>query len=354
MDPLKVSVFQFAAQHADSLRHTLQQLMPGMLEVTNRQLTDFLEGEKFGGPPVPTPAGLDHCPLHNLLGENVFGELDFDFNKRRNATLHSRSALHMLRHNKTGKWLRKQGKQSASILAFARKKGKILRDKHREKERIVMLRLRQKLAENKQRQLEKEAKVAANKTELIKRLALVGGPCDCAQDVDALVRNLTNEVHLNNVLKDQIRYQKTILRKGQGLRLGGTTEDLIEGLKAHLGNAEPASASNAAQDSTEVEIEHEPEPFKFQNQGQWVAVYFDNTFYIGQVIHVLSNEKAIVKYLQQVGCNFKWPRVEDTAETDAIYVFDWDIEVYPSSSDMRQWQVSGLQAIADKYETLRQ
>ena len=352
-DQLRDSICQFLVQLNDvnPLKQVLQRLMPGMLDVTTRQLSDFLEGGKFGGPPVPMPDGLDHCPLHNLLGERVFGDLDFDMGKRRNASLHTRSSLHMINHNRTGQWL--QGQQdSKSLLSYARKKGRLMREHYREQERLVMIRLRRKLAENRQRQLEKEVKQAASKTDLIRRMTAVGGPCETAADVDSLTRCLRNESEENliNALRDQVRYQKQILKRKGQLRLGGTTEELIAGLKEHLGQQFQQSVAGAVP----MELDEWTEPFVFQHQGQWVAVYFDNKFYIGQVTHVLSKERAVIKYLEQIGTSsmFKWPRVADEAETEAVFVFEWDIDVNPASNDMRQWRVSGLPAIVDKYQSL--
>ena len=44
---------------------------------------------------------LRHCSLTNLIGESAFGDLDFDFNIRRNASIHNRSATHCIKRNKT-------------------------------------------------------------------------------------------------------------------------------------------------------------------------------------------------------------------------------------------------------------
>ena len=90
-------------------------------------------------------------------------------------------------------------------------------------------------------------------------------------------------------------------------------------------------------------------PFGFYAQGQWVATYYDELFYIGQVYNPQS---AVVKYLEQSKGKtdlFKWPKVEDTAQTDAYYVFEWDFEVQPVSSDCDVWKVPAVYAIQDKY-----
>lgn len=235
---LKDSIYNFASQHIEAVQCTLRQLMPDMCSVLRRQLNDFLEDGVYGGQPVPFPDVLNHCPLTNLLGENIFGDLGYDINKRRNASVHQRSSTNMLSHNRTTLWLKKKLEtQSSHLLAFARRKGKSLRHHNRQQEKAVLLRLRQRLLENKAKKAAKEARQAATKTELIRKMTAVGGPCVIAEDVDALVIRLRREKKstLLNALKDQIRYQKTVLNQKGCLRLTGSIEDLTASLKAHLG-----------------------------------------------------------------------------------------------------------------------
>ena len=67
-------------------------------------------------------------------------------------------------------------------------------------------------------------------------------------------------------------------------------------------------------------------PFSFSGQGQWVATCYDEQFFIGQVIEVHSPQSAVVQYLEELKGRsnpFKWPKVEDVAETDSIlYAFE--------------------------------
>ena len=100
--------------------------MPQILLVTLNQLEDFLEGGPYGGPPAVFPEGLDHCPLTNLLGENVFGDFDFDMQKHRHSTLQSRTARHMLQHNKTPDWLlQKNTEDRKQLMRHARKRAQM-------------------------------------------------------------------------------------------------------------------------------------------------------------------------------------------------------------------------------------
>jgi len=116
-----------------------------LLAVTQRQLADFLMVGKFGHEPTEEDkAILSHCPLTNLTGENAFGDMDFNLGKRRHCNLHHRTTTHMLKRNKTSKWLdSKAPAESSSILKTAKKNAKMLRRKHREQERLVKMKIKE-------------------------------------------------------------------------------------------------------------------------------------------------------------------------------------------------------------------
>ena len=224
-------------------------------------------------------------------------------------------------------------------MKFARKEGKSLRQPHRQQEKFVMLCIREKLIQNEQKRLERDAKQAAAKDDLIRRLAIHGGPCFTSNDIDALVSRLRREKEsvLVNAVKDQIRYQKSILNRKGDLRLSGSLEELTQ--------------------IAPEEAFLESEPFAFQHQGQWVAVFYNDQFYIGQVVHVINKDMAMVNYLERTTGRsdyFKWPRVEELAETSSCYVFRWDQDVNPVSSNSRMWHVAEISNIVSAYDSLKE
>ncbi|KAL8618144.1 hypothetical protein ACOMHN_034371 [Nucella lapillus] len=78
----------------------------------------------------------------------------------------------------------------------------------------------------------------------------------------------------------------------------------------------------------------EPTP-EFTRQGEWVAVFYDQGFFIGQVTLVENPGTAHVSFLENTKSHrdyFRWLRVEDVANVDSQYVFRWDVEVLPASS----------------------
>ena len=100
-------------------------------QVLARQLSDFLSGGIYGGDiPAEIQSLLDTCPLTNLTGERLFGDLDYDMSKRRTATTHLRSTINMWKHNKPSKFLSKKAPSVLKkIMDSGRKHGKALKKK---------------------------------------------------------------------------------------------------------------------------------------------------------------------------------------------------------------------------------
>ena len=154
------AIYNFVEENFEAVSVAIRKMLCDMLVTTKTQLKDFLKDGKYGTPPSEDQSKTLHlCPLTNLIGENAFGNLDFDINKRRHASLHHRSTSQMWRANKTDKWLTGQGEdKQARLLAVAREKGSFLRKNHQQQEKIVSLKVREKILENKRLKKEKEKK----------------------------------------------------------------------------------------------------------------------------------------------------------------------------------------------------
>ena len=389
--PTLPTVCKFAAENLEAVKDAVSRMLRDMLVTTRAQLKDFLCDGQYGTVPSPEVAEtLKHCPVTNLIGENAFGDLDFDINKRRHTTLHHRSSTQMWRANKTRKWLSRKGVQEqTNLMALARKQGKLLRKRHQQQEKIVMLKVREAIIDNERRKREKEARDAQKQLVLIRAVFDHGGPCESKEDVQKLKTKLRSAgkkpTAIKEAIKNEIRYQKTI-RKQKNLTLSGTLADLMRMLSEHLpqqcqhnvsstgcdtepeglpplqtqhedgepqpkrrrGNTDGDSTADQAQDATD------DQPFEFHAQGQWVAVFFSEQFYIGQVIEVLNPQQARVQYLFQSNARkdcFKWPPVDDVAITEAYYVFQWDFEVLPTN---RTWTVPAIEEIQQQYDSIKQ
>ncbi|KAK3803823.1 hypothetical protein RRG08_056307 [Elysia crispata] len=64
--------------------------------------------------------------------------------------------------------------------------------------------------------------------------------------------------------------------------------------------------------------------FKFHWPNCWLAVYYDDQFYVAQVMDFISTNSAEIKFLEQTKANekyFPWPRTHDIAVVNAKFVF---------------------------------
>ena len=75
------------------------------------------------------------------------------------------------------------------------------------------------------------------------------------------------------------------------------------------------------------------------SQGQRVAVYYDNRFYVGEVLQVVERGKAEDAFMDQVpGRNiFRW-KAEDIDFVEDKVVFMWNVEM--TSQNRRPWSVT--------------
>ena len=97
--------------------------------------------------------------------------------------------------------------------------------------------------------------------------------------------------------------------------------------------------------------------FEFLSHGQYVAVYYDNDFYVGRVVVIKTKHEAEVSFLQKclIKSNaFRWSK-SDIDNVKAEFVFDWNFEL--TSCNGRMWQVTGEDrhnTIIRKYEFFKE
>ncbi|GFR85261.1 secretory carrier-associated membrane protein [Elysia marginata] len=164
------------------------------LVVTERQLSDFLTGGDFSNVSDNRREQLKHCPLTNLIGESAFGDIDYDFSKRRNCSLHNRSSIHCLKRNKTMTYLEKKTVlEQKEIFQIARAKAPSLRRECREAEEKVINATREKFIENQQKKLEKEINDIDRRSNISEAVLKHGGPCLRLEDIDELEERLVTE-----------------------------------------------------------------------------------------------------------------------------------------------------------------
>ena len=87
--------------------------------------------------------------------------------------------------------------------------------------------------------------------------------------------------------------------------------------------------------------------FKFSKQGEYVAVAYENDFFIGEVTDVQSTQLGTVQFLEKGYENvFKWPRVEEVCIIDSKFVFAASFDVL-SRNNGRTWLVPEYDELND-------
>ena len=199
--------------------------------VLQRQLKDFLKGGVFGDAISPEIMSiLKTCPLTNLTGERLFGDLDFDMHKRRHASLHLRTTLNMWKRNKTSKWVNAlKSAKSKKLLHDARKFAAPLKAKSKERSKNVTELIQRKLQQNMQRKQDKVISKMTYENTLLDAVIGQGGLCTTQEELDELVAKPNALANL----KTQIRYRKIV--RGENILIGGNLESLYSRLCVYLG-----------------------------------------------------------------------------------------------------------------------
>ena len=80
----------------------------------------------------------------------------------------------------------------------------------------------------------------------------------------------------------------------------------------------------------------------FTTTGSWVAVAYDQKFFIGEIISVYNPNSALIQFLTRGYRDvFRWPQVDDVDTVDAMYVFAHDIDLKLANNG-RSWIVPEL------------
>lgn len=134
--------------------------------------------------------------------------------------------------------------EAAKLLSLARGQSVCLWDHHRQQEKIVTLKLREKL-DNQRRKHLKEAADAKRRANLVRAVLVHGGPCETETDARRLRPRLeeSGQRHgaIKEAFKNEIRYQKTILNSKGTLKLSGNISDLAKALQdlPHISQQHP-------------------------------------------------------------------------------------------------------------------
>ena len=261
-------------------------------------------------------------------------------------------------------------------------------------EKAVKLKVKERLDEKAALQAQKERKKVEVKNRLVETVKAHGGPCCKVDDVERILEMCGSEKEKVNVLKDEMRYLKNVLGvKHDRLCMGkkGVDElksDILTVLSTTTGSLVPPnvtddSTMDTPDDSTmdtadgstmdthhtaDDEIENmsksqkrkerdeEPESsssscnkrFKFDRQGVWVAVAYEQDYFIGQVIDVKGDDATIQFLNRGYKDVFRCPRIDDIAEIAPEFVLTQELDVV-SKNQGRTWIVNNLDEVLKLY-----
>ena len=375
----------------EEVKRILKKLCEGCLGTTKRQLADFLPGGRYHGvQDEDTRKRLQHSKLTNLIGEQAFGDLDFSLFKRRNASLHHHSTINMLKRNKSiSTFLNlKTPEEQHSLLQLSKQKAAALRKKHRQDEKDAIARRQLILEETHAKKIQAEDSRRKKILDITTKLRPHAGPCAAPVDVDRL-NSYTSAKERMLAIRAELLFQKLVLLKSSPyLKVTGTMPQLVQRLKQFLGadeaaaNAEipplpgrqqqPAAKRQRLQPDTDSDdseasdpesetdsVQFQFEEFSFQQQGQLVAVYFLEDFFVGEVTAVVSPQEAVITFMEKAAFQihgqpaFRWPRRKDECAIAAEFVFTKNIILAPSSTSGRAFIVTSPEKLTPKYAAFK-
>ena len=376
----------------EEVKRILKKLCEGCLGTTKRQLADFLPGGRYHGvQDEDTRKRLQHSKLTNLIGEQAFGDLDFSLFKRRNASLHHHSTINMLKRNKSiSTFLNlKTPEEQHSLLQLSKQKAAALRKKHRQDEKDAVARRQLILEETHAKKIQAEDSRRKKILDITTKLRPHAGPCAAPVDVDRLLNSYTSAKERMLAIRAELLFQKLVLLKSSPyLKVTGTMPQLVQRLKQFLGadeaaaNAEipplpgrqqqPAAKRQRLQPDTDSDdseasdpesetdsVQFQFEEFSFQQQGQLVAVYFLEDFFVGEVTAVVSPQEAVITFMEKAAFQihgqpaFRWPRRKDECAIAAEFVFAKNIILAPSSTSGRAFIVTSPEKLTPKYAAFK-
>ena len=241
------------------------------------------------------------------------------------------------------------------LLQLTARQGPAARHRHQQEEKDVLVAVRQKMETSRLKAQQAEKDQARQKAAILAEVRGHGGPCSSSSDVDSLLERADSQKDGTAVLKAEIRFFKKVLGfNSPFLKQTQTLPELTAALKSFLDEQQPLIADNnqdnclnmsAEEDelsqSQESALQEDIPVFTFRQVGQHVAVFYDETFHIGDVINILNEDEAEIRFMKKSSVNkniYIWPQKEDKDVVDSMFVFAWDFDVETSKG--RTWTAS--------------
>ena len=203
-----------------STKYLLQNIMTAFVSVSKRQLADQLMGGVHHNPSADLLKQASSCPAHNISGERIFGQLDFNLHRAPNAAVEFVEAKIMFAENKTAQWLNEKTQFEKKCLHdSARKIARVNISKSKEQHKKLH-EIKSKLLKEKQEMLAKKCEnQRVLKENLLEDLQKLGGLWSSEQDLDHHLRLIKSESKRLSALKVQLKVRKIILSQKEEANL---------------------------------------------------------------------------------------------------------------------------------------
>eukprot|EP00745_Piridium_sociabile_P027087 TRINITY_DN43617_c5_g2_i2.p1 TRINITY_DN43617_c5_g2~~TRINITY_DN43617_c5_g2_i2.p1 ORF type:complete len:295 (+),score=76.42 TRINITY_DN43617_c5_g2_i2:757-1641(+) len=237
--------------------------------------------------------------------------------------------------------------------------------------------------------VQKAAEKEQQKRDISQKIIAQGGVCQNPADVHRLISVCRSMTAKRAALQIQIQYHVHVLESSSPLLVIGKkdVDNIVGNLCQYLeGNqcpqpppgfnanelvdvdndgaaAHPTNQQLYADSDTDTSDSSDTEPQRkrprqekklFENQGSTVAIYYDNDFYVGDVLTVHDDgTEANVTFMTRVRDKnvFLWPDHEDIHKIHSMFVCAWDVQTRTTNG--RTWIVQNLDDIEAAYDKMK-
>ena len=347
----KVREISREPDYRDNVKTILQVMCKAGAEKLASHALEHLDGGEYFRPTASAiQAGMKIGEAHNDKLESKFGMLDRRLEYAPSSNYHNVGAFIRAKSDKPHIWVKNQTPElREAAVSLARVEGaKELRNagtRISQLSNLYTIKYARTEEKVRKRRLLREKREEKRKQNMNKY-----GICKSVNAVDSMLNKLKGQNAKINAVKFQINYFKSLLKNsdisadlfkfsdhGKSLALIDLQRNfskILESVPQHMLDSIP-DGCNESQTSESSDSDSEIPPIKkakhsdtttFNVIGQWFAVYFENSWYPGEVCKIINSSSAILNFMHPTGScssskNFKWPVKPDKCEIDSSFFY---------------------------------
>jgi len=103
----------------------------------------------------------------------------------------------------------------------------------------------------------------------------------------------------------------------------GKLQDNLKSIISQIYGSEASSNNVTIKHITQMNdqiVDTNSSQFEFCKCGEWVIVAFENSWYPGEVVDIISTERASVNFMRRIGKSFNWPKKPDQQCVESKFV----------------------------------